>query len=85
MISPPRGHVGHVRDEVAHRAAGDEQRGVLAGQLGRALLQGDDGGVVAEDVVADLGLRPWPGAWPGVGLVTVSERRSMKSGMVRRA
>ena len=33
------GDVGHVRDEVAHRAARDEQAGLLAGQLGGALLE----------------------------------------------
>ena len=48
--------VGHLRDEIAHRAAGDEQPGLLAEQLRGALLEGDDGRVVAEDVVADLGL-----------------------------
>ena len=56
MISPPRGDVRHVRHEVAHRAAGDEQAGLLAGQLGGALLERDDRRVVAEDVVADLGV-----------------------------
>ena len=48
--------VGHHRREVAHRAARDEQAGLLAEQLRGALLEGDDGRVVAEDVVADLGL-----------------------------
>ena len=48
--------VGELRDEVAHRAAGDEQPGLLAEELGGAFLEGDDGRVVAEDVVADLGL-----------------------------
>ena len=60
--------MGHVRDEVAHRAARDEQAAGFAGQLGRALLERDDRRVVAEDVVADLGLAPSRGAsarWGG--------------------
>ena len=48
--------VAQLRDEVAHRAAGDEEGRLLAEQLGRPLLEGVDGGVVAEDVVAELGL-----------------------------
>ena len=48
--------VGHLGDEVAHRPRGDEQAGLLAEQLGGALLEGVDRRVVAEDVVADLGL-----------------------------
>ena len=50
------GEVGHLGDEVAHRAARHEQPGLLAEQLGRALLEGVDRRVVAEDVVADLGI-----------------------------
>ena len=50
------GEVGHLGDEVAHRPAGDEQAGFLAEQLGGALLERDDRRVVAEDVVAELGL-----------------------------
>ncbi len=46
--------VGHVRDEVAHGAAGDEEAGLLAGQLGRSLFERDDRWVVAEYVVTDL-------------------------------
>ena len=42
-------------DLVAHRAGGDEQRRLLAEQVGDALLEPVDGGVFAEDVVADLG------------------------------
>ena len=53
--SPGRGRGGPARDEVAHRAAGDEQPGVLAEEVRGAFLEGDDGRVVAEDVVADLG------------------------------
>ena len=48
--------VGHLGDEVAHRPRGDEQAGFLAEQLGGAFLEGVDRRVVAEDVVADLGL-----------------------------
>ena len=48
--------VGHLGDQVAHRPRRDEQAGFLAEQLRRALLEGVDGRVVAEDVVADLGL-----------------------------
>ena len=65
-------HLGHERDEVAHRAAGHEQGGFLAGQLRRALLERDDGRVVAEDVVAQLSLGHRPahlgrGLGDGVG------------------
>src|SRR5204862_2039902 len=42
------------------RAGGDEQPRLLAQELGGALLEGDDGGIVAEDVVADLGLGHGP-------------------------
>ncbi len=48
--------VRELGDEVAHRAARDEQAGLLAEELGGAFLEGDDGRVVAEHVVADLGL-----------------------------
>ena len=44
------------RDGVAHGAGGHEQRGFLAGDFGRALLQPVDGGIFAVNVVADLGL-----------------------------
>ena len=40
-----------------------------------------DRGVLAEDVVADLGVRPSPRAWPAVGRVRVSERRSTSTGV----
>ena len=56
IVSWPRAQVGHLGDEVAHRPGGDEQAGLLAEQLGGAFLEGVDGRVVAEDVVADLGL-----------------------------
>ena len=57
-------HVGHVRHEVAHRAAGHEEAGLLAGELGGALLQRVDGGVLSEDVVARPRPRPWRAASP---------------------
>ena len=49
-------HLGHKADEIAHRAAGDEETGLLAGQLGCTLLERDDRWVVAKDVVAQLGI-----------------------------
>ncbi len=49
--------VRHLRHEVAHRARGDEEAGLLPEQRGRALLERIDGRVVAEDVVTDLRLR----------------------------
>ena len=48
--------MGHLGDEVAHRPRRDEQAGLLAEQLRGALLEGVHRGVVAEDVVADLGV-----------------------------
>ena len=42
-------------DLVAHRARGDEQRRLLAEQLGDALFEPADRGVFAEHVVAHLG------------------------------
>ena len=42
---------------VAHRPAGDEERGLLARDAGDLALERSDGRVVAEDVVADLGAR----------------------------
>ena len=53
-------HVRHVGHEVAHRAAGHEQACRLARQLGGPLLERVDGGVLAEDVIADLGLGHGP-------------------------
>ncbi len=44
------------RELVPHRAARHEQPGLLAGQLGDAALERLHGGVVAEHVVADLGV-----------------------------
>ena len=54
------GEVSQLGDEVALGAGGHEQAGLLAEQLGRALLEGDHGRVVAEHVVADLGRRHRP-------------------------
>ena len=48
--------VGQLRHEIALGPARDEERGFLAEQLGGPLLQGVDGGIVAQDVVAHLGL-----------------------------
>ena len=65
--------VGHLGHEVAHRARGHEQPSFLAQELGRALLEGMNGGIVAEDVVADLGLGHRPphlGRGPGDGVGT---------------
>ena len=59
--------VGHLGDEVAHRAARDEEAGLLAEQLGGALLEGVDRRVVTEDVVTELrvGHRPAHGRATG--------------------
>ncbi len=54
LVAAPR--QGVQRDLVGHRAGRAEERGLLAEQLRRALLQAVDGRVVLEDVVADLGL-----------------------------
>ena len=48
--------MGHHRREIAHRPARDEEAGLLAEELRGAFLEGDDGRVVAEDVVAEFGL-----------------------------
>ena len=42
-------------DGVAHGAGGDEQGGLFPGDLGGALFQAVDGGVLAVDVVPHLG------------------------------
>ena len=63
--------VGHEPDEVAHRAARDEQAGLGAEQLRGALLERADGRVLAEHVVAELGLghrAPHPGRGQGDGV-----------------
>ena len=52
--------VGHLGDEVAHRPGGDEQAGLLAEKLGCALFESVDRGVVAEDVVTELGVGHGP-------------------------
>ena len=53
LAAPEMGHLG---DEVAHRPGGNEERGFLAKEVGGPFLEGDDGGIVAEDVVPDLRL-----------------------------
>ena len=70
--------VGELRDEVAHRARRDEQAGLLAQQLRAAGLQRIDRRVVAEDVVADLGLGHRPthlGRWLGDCVAAQIDRR----------
>jgi hypothetical protein len=47
---------GEVGDDVAHRAGGDVERGLLAEELGGALLEGVDGRILAEHVIAQLRL-----------------------------
>ena len=56
MISPPLGPVAIWLTRLPIVPRRHEQRRLLAEQLGCALLEGDDGGVVAEDVVPQLGL-----------------------------
>ena len=45
------------RDQVAHRAAGDQQGGFLAHRVRRHRLEPIDGGILAVNVVAQLGAR----------------------------
>ena len=73
--------VRELRDEVALGAAGDEEAGFLAEQLGGALLERVDRGVVAEDVVADSA-SAIARRISGDGRVTVSLRMSI-TGMRR--
>ena len=68
VAAPAPGQVGH---QVALRAAGDVEAGLLAEQLGGLRLQGVDRGVLAVDVVADLGLEhgaPHLRRWQGNGV-----------------
>ena len=46
---------GEGGDEVAHGAAGGEQAGFLSEQGGGAFLEGVDGGIFAEDIIAQFG------------------------------
>ena len=55
-ISPPRATWAMCETRLPMVPLATNSAGLLAGQLGGALLERDDGGVVAEDVVADLGL-----------------------------
>jgi hypothetical protein len=48
--------VRHHRDEVAHGPGRDEEAGVLAEKVGGAFLERNDRGVIAEHVVAHLGV-----------------------------
>ena len=91
-VRSPRGHdlaaashVGHVRDEVAHRAAGHEERrppcrSARRHAPARAMTVGSSPKTSSPTSASAMARRI-----AGVGLVTVSERRSMKSGMVSRA
>ena len=63
-------------DGVAHRAGRHEQRRFLARDLRGALLQAIDGRVFAINVVAHFGFGHGR-RMAGVGLVTVSLRRSI--------
>ena len=71
------GEVRHLGDEVAHRAARDEEAGLLAEELGGAFLEGDRPSGRRRRRHRRPRRRPWPGAWPGEGWVTVSLRRSI--------
>ena len=62
ITSPPGPAVEVEGDLVAHGARGDEEGRLHAHRGGGLLLQPADRGVLAEDVVAHLGRRPWPGA-----------------------
>ena len=56
MISPPRGTWAIWLTRLPIVPLATKSAGLLAGQLGGTLLERDDRRVVAEDVVADLGL-----------------------------
>ncbi len=61
-------NLGHEADQVAHRAAGNEQAGLLAGQLCGALFKCNDSRIVPEDVIANFGVSHGaPHLWRGVG------------------
>ena len=82
--NPPKGRsilaarqVGQLRDQIAHRAAGDEEPRLLAQQVRGSGLELDHGGIVAEDVVTNLGLRHRPahlGRGPGDGVGSKVDR-----------
>ncbi len=55
--SSPDPDEGADGEHVGHRPGGREERGLLAEQPGDPLLERADGGVLAVDVVADLGAR----------------------------
>ena len=56
MISPPRGTWAMSPTRLPIVPLDDEQAGLRAEELGGAFLERADGRVLAEDVVADLGL-----------------------------
>ena len=64
-ISPPRGTCAMCETRLPMVPLATKRPAGLARQLSGALLESDDGGVVSEDVVADLGSRPWRGASRG--------------------
>jgi hypothetical protein len=55
-LAAPLHVMGHLRHQIGHRPAGHEQGRLLAQELGGPLLEGDDGRIVAEDVVAHFRL-----------------------------
>ena len=64
------------RDLVRHRRGRQEERRLVAEQLGHAALQLVDGRILAVLLVADLG-GAIAASIAGVGFVSVSERRSI--------
>jgi len=78
LLSLPR--TDQHADEVAHGSAGHEEGGLLAEPLGGDLLEAVDGRVLAEDIVAQLGVGHGPahlraGHGEGVG-AKVDDRQS---------
>ena len=63
-------------DQIGHRAAGHEEGSLLVEQLGHAVLQAMDRGIVAKNVVAHVGAAAIAARIPAVGWVTVSLRKS---------
>ena len=66
------------RHLIAHRAAGHEHGGLLTDHLGGQRLELRNGGIVAEYVIAEGGVRCIASHISGEGRVTVSERRSTR-------
>jgi hypothetical protein len=72
-------------DLVAHRPGGDEERRLVAEQVGDVLLQRVDRGVLAVDVVADLGLGHRPAhrrGGPGEGVRPEVDRAGVVGGAI---